>query len=317
MFTLFFGGNQFAPKTMVNGISIQDYLQNHYINALLQVANKIKDLPNVAGFELMNEPSAGYIGIENIEEAYHTDILGDAPTPYQGMLLGAGLPQPIKNYRLGAVALKANQPHSLNTNHVSVWKDQHDLWQDNGVYQLDSNGNSTLLKADYFSTVNGVRVDFNKQFYEPFAKKYADAILKVNPLWFICVDNVLFPYPQQLPDLKSIPGIKWINGSHWYDDVTLIKKKYMPYLGLKDGAVVFGKRQVHKAFEATLREMILETQQQYGNVPSLLGEFGIPYDMNKAKAYKTGKFKRQIKALNRSFEVIEANGLNYTLWNYR
>lgn len=316
MFTLFYGGNQFAPLTKVDNIPIQDYLQDHYINAMLQLAEKVKDLPNVVGFELMNEPSAGYIGIEDLQQAYQTDIIGDAPTPLQGMLLGAGLPQSVKNYRLGAVALKENKPKVLNPSRLSVWKNQHDLWQQNGVYKIDENGKIILLKADYFSTINGHKVDFNKQFYEPFAEKYAHAILKVNSAWFICVDNVLFPYPHELPELKSITDVRWINGSHWYDDVTLIKKKYMPYLGLKDGAVVFGKRHVQNAFEATLREMINETQQQYGEAPSLLGEFGIPFDMNKAKAYKTGKFKKQTKALNRSFSVAESNLLNYTLWNY-
>ncbi len=34
------------------------------------------------------------------------------------------------------------------------------------------------------------------------------------------------------------------------------------------------------AFENYLAKMIVETHEKYGNVPSLLGEFGIPFDMN-------------------------------------
>ncbi len=317
MFTLFFAGNDFAPKTQVNGVPIQEYLQEHYIDAMAQIAQTLKDLPNVIGFELMNEPSAGFIGIDNIEQPFHTDIIGDSPTAYQGMLLGAGIPQSVQKYRLGAVALKKNGEPILNTQKVSVWQDnQPGIWQQHGVWGKSKEGAPQLLNASYFSMVNGKHVDFNTMYYEPFAKKYAQAILAINPDWIICVDNVLFPYPHSLPELKKYKDIKWINGSHWYDDVTLIKKKYLPILGLKGDEVVFGRKNVRKAFESTLAEMIEETYQQYGNVPSLLGEFGIPFDMNKAKAYKTNNFSKQVKALDRSFRVVESNLLNYTLWNY-
>lgn len=317
MFTLFFGGNDFAPKTLVDGIPIQEYLQEHYISALAQVANALKDLPNVIGFELMNEPSAGYIGIENLEQPYHTDIIGDAPTAYQGMLLGDGIPQNVQNYRLGAVALKENGQHMLNAQKASVWTDNRPcIWRQNGVWKKTDEGLPELIDPAYFSKVKGEKVDFNTMYYEPFARKYTQTILAINSGWIICVDNVLFPYPQGLPELKRIENVNWINGSHWYDDVTLVKKKYLPFLGLDDRKVVFGKNNVRKAYENHMAEMIDETHQQFGNFPSILGEFGIPFDMNKAKAYKTGNYSKQIKALNRSFGVAETNLLNYTLWNY-
>jgi hypothetical protein len=317
MFTLFFGGNDFAPKTLVDGMPIQEYLQKHYILALAQVAETVKDLPNVIGFELMNEPSAGYIGIENIAQPYHTDILGDAPTPYQGILLGDGIPQSVKNYRMGAVSLKETSEKILNTQKASAWKDNKPcLWRQNGVWKKKEDGTPELTDSAWFSKANGKKVDFNKMYYEPFARKYSKAILAINPKWIICVDNVLFPYPHGLPELKTIDNVNWINGSHWYDDVTLVKKKYIPFLGLDDGKVVFGKNRVRKAFENRLAMMIDETHKQYGNVPSLLGEFGIPFDMNNSKAYKTGNYSKQIKALDRSFQVAETNLLNYTLWNY-
>lgn len=65
MFTLFFGGNDFAPLTQVDGIAIQEYLQDHYVNAVKQLALKLKGLPNVIGFDTLNEPEAGYIGLDN------------------------------------------------------------------------------------------------------------------------------------------------------------------------------------------------------------------------------------------------------------
>ncbi|MCK5703787.1 MAG: cellulase family glycosylhydrolase, partial [Cyclobacteriaceae bacterium] len=56
MFTLFFAGNDFAPKTLIDGENAQDFLQRHYINSIGILAEAIKDLPNVVGYDSMNEP---------------------------------------------------------------------------------------------------------------------------------------------------------------------------------------------------------------------------------------------------------------------
>ena len=44
MFTLFFGGRTFAPKCLVDGVNIQDYLQSHFINAIAYLASHVRDL---------------------------------------------------------------------------------------------------------------------------------------------------------------------------------------------------------------------------------------------------------------------------------
>ena len=51
-------------------------------------------------------------------------------------------------------------------------------------------------------------------------------------------------------------------------------------------------------------------------MPVLLGEFGIPFDLNDKKAYRSRDFGAQAAALDRSFRAVEDNLLNCTLWNY-
>lgn len=317
MFTLFYGGKDFAPGLLVDSMNIQDYLQGHYIKALMKVAEKVKELPNVIGFELMNEPSSGYIGLEDISRPYKMDIVGDAPTPFEGMMLGAGIPVDVEHFEVGTFGIGSTGKVRLNEKEVSVWKNgSKGLWQQCGVWTM-KNGKPEMLNKSYFSEVNGEKVDFNDRYYASFAKRYADSIRSVNPGWFICVDNILFPEPHPLPDLKEYKDVNWVNGSHWYDDITLFKKKYVPWLGYLDGEIVLGPGRVKKAFEKYLKEkMITNTREKYGDAPAILGEFGIPFDMNEGEAYRTGDYSDQIKALDRSFRVIEKNLLNYTLWNY-
>jgi len=59
----------------------------------MQVANKLADLPNVIGYNTLNEPARGYIGISNLNTHFGELQMGVSPTPWQSMLLAAGLPQ--------------------------------------------------------------------------------------------------------------------------------------------------------------------------------------------------------------------------------
>ena len=71
MFTLFFAGLEYAPKAILNGVNIQDYLQTHYLNALRYLAERIheaNDLEDttVIGWENLNEPSIGMVGCTDL-----------------------------------------------------------------------------------------------------------------------------------------------------------------------------------------------------------------------------------------------------------
>ena len=99
MFTLFFGGSDFAPQLKVEGEAVQEYLQRHYIGAVKQVALRLQGLGNVAGYDTLNEPSNGWIGEPDLRKpAQAVPVLMDAtPTIFQSMLLGSGVPQDRKS----------------------------------------------------------------------------------------------------------------------------------------------------------------------------------------------------------------------------
>jgi hypothetical protein len=53
-----------------------------------------------------------------------------------------------------------------------------------------------------------------------------------------------------------------------------------------------------------------------GGIPTLVGEFGIPCNLRRGRAYRSGDFSAQVRALDASFRAIEANLQSCTLWNY-
>jgi len=54
LFTLFFVGRVFAPNCIIDGINIQDYLQQHYIAAFGELADRIKQADEAEGLELLD-----------------------------------------------------------------------------------------------------------------------------------------------------------------------------------------------------------------------------------------------------------------------
>jgi hypothetical protein len=315
MFTLFFGGKNFAPETKADSVNIQDYLQDHYINAIRQVALKVKDLPNVVGFDTFNEPSAGYIGLNKLDTL---DILriGTMPTYFEGMAAADGNAISVGVWELGFADFKEIKKETLNQKHLKAWqKDAKDIWQQHGVWGYDSNNKPMLLKPKYFAERNGKRVEFSKEYWKPFIEKFAKAIHDIDERWIIFAEPALFT---KLPKFSESESKNMVNAIHWYDDVTLVKKQYLSWISFDVEAIepIFGKKNIREYFNRSLGKLKAQTKTSFGSCPTLIGEFGIPFDLNNKSAYSTGDFSDQEAVIDRSFNAMEANMLNYTLWNY-
>jgi hypothetical protein len=53
-----------------------------------------------------------------------------------------------------------------------------------------------------------------------------------------------------------------------------------------------------------------------GNMPCLLGEFGLAFDMNNRSAYKNGDYSLHEEALSMYYNAVDENLLHSTIWNY-
>ena len=315
MFTLFFGGNDFAPGVKMDSLSAQDYLQNHYLNAIKQLALKLKGLPNVIGFDSFNEPGAGYIGRSDLN-AFGPLINGLMPTPFEGMVLGAGNALEIEKYEFALTGSKRKGKVLMNPNKVSAWKiPANDIWRTAGVWGYDAQQKPVLLRPDYFSVLNGKPVDFSETYFKPFVIKFKEVIHSVDSNWLIFTEAALF---HGLPKFPENESEKMLNAGHSYDQATLITKKYFSWFGINVAKrkPVFGKTAIRNNLRNVVARRKEETIYSLGKKPTLIGEFGIPFDLVNSRAYMTGDFSDQEACLDRSFQSIESNLLSYTLWNY-
>ena len=105
---------------------------------------------------------------------------------------------------------------------------------------------------------------------------------------------------------------------HWYDVLTLLTKKYTPLAAVDEqtGKVVVGAGRIRKSFAAQMAQFKTDAAQRFAGIPTLIGEFGIPFDLDDKEAYHSGDFSKQEQALERSFRAVEDNLLSCTLWNY-
>lgn len=316
MFTLFFGGHDFAPHFKIEGEPAQEFLQRHFIDAMKQVARRVKALPNVVGFDSFNEPSLGYIGVGDLNQ--HPNVLrsGAMPTPFEGMLLGAGDTREVGVYAMTLLGSRPRGKQWLNSHGARAWRAGCDcLWKQHGVWDVDANGQPRLLKPDYFSRVNGRIIDRANDYLKPFIRRYAREIQAILPRAIIFAENVTLENslkwgPEDAPHV--------VNAAHWYDVLTIYFKEHLPFLAADPITQKFalGTRRARQMFVQQLHNIQQWSIDGMNQAPTLIGEFGLPFDLKKKQAYRTGSYAAHVRALDSYFAAMDANLLSWTLWNY-
>jgi hypothetical protein len=129
IFTLFFAGRDYAPKCIIDGKNIQDWLQDHFIGAVKHLAERIKEAGGlldecVIGWDSMNEPHGGMTGWADIRKIPSEQALkkGSTPTLAQSMRLGMGMKQEgIEWWDFGSFGPRRNGSVDIDPNGVKLW----------------------------------------------------------------------------------------------------------------------------------------------------------------------------------------------------
>lgn len=314
MFTLFFGGDDFAPELKVAGEPIQGFLQRHYLAAMQQVALRLHDMPHVVGYDVMNEPMAGFIGLRDLSRPAGPLLYGDQPSPFQAMLLGAGFPQKVQVWASGLPPWR-RPSRTIDPGGARAWLPGREcVWRAHGVWDVDAAGVPRLLRPQHFCYVRGRRVEFGRDYLRPFANRFAAAIRAVHP------GALIFVEPEATGD-----GLDWgpedarevVYAPHWYDAVTLFTRRNLPGLAVdvERRRLVVGPAAVTRHFAASLRRVVRAGAERMG-APTLIGEIGVPFDLDGGRAFRSGDFSAAERALERSMQGLDAALVSATIWNY-
>ncbi|KAF5384366.1 hypothetical protein D9615_003481 [Tricholomella constricta] len=341
MATLFWAGDTFAPKLLIKdkdgaSVPIQQFLQNAYLAMSEMLARTVGDLDGVLGFEMMNEPHRGYIDLQSFHFFdYNTDLhLSYCPTAFQSFQLGAGHPTEVAVWtRSFPMPTRKTSHVVLNPNGRKVWRpdgpsqgkciwELHDVWgwcvnKDEGV----------VLRENYFinNPSTGKKIDWYTDFYYPFLGKWTERVRGVSS-----PDKILFvePIPNEYCPKSWTPEYQVPNmvyAPHWYDLNALFTKAFGDFTvnvqGLSRGmfplkAFYWGQQGARDNYSLQIRNLVEASYSSIGEKPVIIGECGIPMDMNQKEAFQTEDFTWQVRMMDAMLTGLERSLIGFTLWNY-
>ncbi|POS74733.1 hypothetical protein DHEL01_v206867 [Diaporthe helianthi] len=360
LFALFLGGRDFAPRCKIDGVSIQDYLQNHYVAAYGHLADALGGLE--LGWDSMNEPEPGLIGWKDLDkmEREASATIGSTPSPIQAMRLGMGIEQTVDRFKLGKTG-----PHKSGTVTVTpgrhCWLEKEDarwkwersaewelgqcVWAQHGVWDVST---GELKNAQYFDhppngSYEGARhtgdeFDWKETYWRAFYEKWHAGIRRHSPTTMMFFQSSVFDPPPHrlLSDITSNDDHhKMAYSPHFYDALTVMKGHWHKYWNVdiltllrgpqdmsnKLKALRLGNNKVRKVISDQLGELANDVNggaedENSHPVPTLVGETGIPFNLDGGKAYKDGDYTSHVAAMDAIISGCDKHLLNYTIWAY-
>lgn len=325
LFTLFFSGKTFAPKAIIDGENIQDWLQRHFIKAFGELVDRIRDAGDlldecVIGWDSMNEPNEGFCGYEDLntvsQEQGSTLKKGSFPTPVQSLKLGMGQRQTVENWKFGSMGPSRAGTVTIDPAGTIMWADpstEQDgvhpkwgwkrspewklglcLWAQHGVWDVES---GYVMRPDYFKFGEEENLEFIKDFWRPHWVAYTRRIRQSHPEAILFVQPPVFAIPPVL-DEEDIRG-RCAYSAHYYDGLTLVTRHWNWFnadaLGLIRGkywsvlqAVKIGESMIRRSLQEQLGmfKQDAEIISSGSNAyPTIIGEIGTPFDMDGRRSY--------------------------------
>ncbi|ESK91213.1 glycoside hydrolase family 5 protein [Moniliophthora roreri MCA 2997] len=341
MATVFWAGDTFAPKLTIKNrhgqqVTAQEFLQNAFIEMSEVLVKAVGDLEAVIGFEMMNEPHRGYIDLQSLHGFdYNTDLhLGSIPTAFESFQLGAGHPTTVAVWtRSFPMPTRKTGQATLNTEGRKVWRPDGPtqgkcIWEMHGVWGWCKNKDeAVMLRENYFvkHPMTGAKIDWYTDFYYPFLKKWTERVRRVSPPEKIVFVEVI---PNEFCPTTFTPEHQPSNmvyAPHWYDLRALFDKAFGDFTvnvqGLSRGmfplkTFYWGQRGARDNYALQIRNIVESGYKALGEKPVIIGECGVPMDMNKGEAFDTDDFTWQARMMDALITALDRALVGFTLWNY-
>ena len=327
LWTLFFAGRLFAPDFEIDGRNAQDFLQGHYLAAQRQVAERLVELPHVVGFGTLNEPSRGWVG-RSMSDRRMVDRAGQpakpglAWAPIDALYACDGHSVEVPElrprwYRGRCVPVRTV---TANPRGARLWlPGRQDPFEEAGAWRVGDDG-PEVLREHHFCVADSREVDFDRDCLVPFFQRVAQSVRALRDDWLVFAEKDAYDAMVE-PEFGAPLPERTVAAPHWYDIVKLLLKRGTPMtldpIAKKLG---FGRGGVRRSYLRQLGRL----RDAAGDRPTVLGEFGIPFDMEGGEAYRafasgdrTDKpWKPQIRTLELMYDALDALQLNSTQWNY-
>lgn len=257
LFTMWFAGRDYAPKCVINGVNIQDFLQSHFFDAMRQLGNAVRDAGDllddcVIGWDSMNEPNAGFLGTENLAEYGKETVLrvGPMPKPFEGLRLGMGEAVEVENYKFGSLGPKRDGSVTIDPQGKRAWLNAEAecngspygwvrgpdwelgtcIWAQHGVWDPET---SELLQPDYFDIYRGDKsasrpIEFGADYWLQHWRAWAPVVRGFHPEAIHFIHPPVFQVPPKIdgPEIADRAAFS----SHFYDGLTLVTKHWVRLL---------------------------------------------------------------------------------------
>lgn len=352
-FTLFTGGLDFAPKAIIDGKNIQEYLQEHLLEALRYFYKRIfteTDLANrtIIGAESLNELNHGLLGFDDITKLPQDNSLklGTTPTPLQAMLLGMGVSQEVDVYEFKSLGPAKTGTQVVDPQGQTAWlpKDYDDsrygwkrdpgwelgtcIWAQHGVWDVAT---GEVLKPEYFKrTPEGQVLDsavFNELYFANYWNKFYMGMREIDKKMFLLCQPPVLTVPPNMKN-SAFMDSRIIYSPHYYDGLTLVNKHWSTWwnvdvLGILRGryaspalAIKIGESAIRNCLRDQLIAMKQEGIDNLGYLPCLMSETGMPFDLDGGAAYESGDYSGQISSWDAIGYALEGSQMHHTLWTY-
>jgi hypothetical protein len=295
-YACFFAGDKVFPGLTKNGVNVKDYLQDAYAASAAKVAAKLAGLPNVMGYDLMNEPSGNYVVLVALAGL----MKGGAPGAEAPLVALFG-PDNGKQLLRALVALRLLPPDT-SPETLRLW----------GLDKID------------VTAALGLNSGFDDNYMRPFYERVGQAILEKDPRAVMFIESAasassLFgggPGGGLVPGLWEQPmkrpqGLdQLVFAPHYYPDI-------YPYLGFNVAPRNFTPEQVRfRDYEPSLRNAAALASYSLGNPPVVFGEFGTYFNLNGIKDARKAGYDVSSYILNNYHEAFERMFQSNLLWCY-
>lgn len=336
-------------------VSVQTFLQDAFIDAFGRLADELAGLDACLGFEPLNEPHRGLVNLHGFHGwNYDTDLhIGHYPTLLQSLALASGYRQDVDYYvKSWPFPTRVSHRSHIDPKGRSAWLAAGHgenkgmgscVWRAHGVWDWDeATQRPKVSRDDYFETDHrpgreGAKLEWYRDCYAPFLKRFSDRMSQKSPKAWCFVEPIPNEFMPRWPedgDALSATDSSSINtprprnfvfAPHFYD-LNVLFSKYHAWMsvnvqGLSRGmfvlkALYFGAQGLRENYRHQIGNILKHGRQALGNVPAIIGEVGIPFDLNNKLAFATGDYSKQRELMHALIGAMEDNFVGFTLWNY-